>query len=212
MSDNKTRDGEATKRKIIKAAGKLFSEKGFNGVSIRDLANACGLSGPLILHHFKSKDGIYDAVRLALVEKYIPLFEDTADEEEDLPVFIEKVIRGTFEFHRENPMAMRLISWDRLNGHRKIWPKVEEFERRFTSRVQKAMDKGEISNNFSAKYFGIMIGGMVHLWWEKHELTMHEKLGKKFNADEAMKIDEAYIQQILLFVKNSLKIKGNISK
>lgn len=206
MSDNKTRDGDVTKKKIIKTAGKLFSEKGFNGVSIRNLADACGLSGPLILHHFKSKDGIYDAVRLALIEKYIPLFENPADEEADLPVFIEKVVRAAFEFHRENPMAMRLMSWDRLNGHRKPWPKTEEFERMFAWRVQKAMDDGEVNNNFSAKYFGIMIGGMIHLWWEEHDIILKGSPGNILDADAVLKIDEEYMRQILLFVNNSLKI------
>ncbi len=206
MNNTKTRDGEATKQLIIKTACKLFSQKGFNGVSIRDLANACGLSGPLILHHFKNKDGVYDAVRLSLIEKYIPLFEDNYNDKDDLFHFIESVVRGAFAFHRENPIALRLMSWDRLNGLRKPWPKTEVFERMFTERLQKAMDNGEIKTNFSAKYFGIMIGGTIHLWWEKHSYIMNELLDGKHDKSAVLKIDEEYLQQILLFVKNCLKI------
>ncbi len=206
MNNTKTRDGEATKQMIIKTAGKLFSEKGFNGVSIRDLANACNLSGPLILHHFKSKDGIYDTVRLALIEKYIPLFENHYNDKDNLFSFIENVVRGAFAFHRENPIALRLMNWDRLNGMRKPWPKTEAFERMFTERLQKAMDTGEIKSDFSAKYFGIMIGGMVHLWWEKHDHIMNECLSGKHNESAVLKTDEEYLQQILLFVRNSLRI------
>ena len=174
-------------------------------MSIRDLGNACGLSGPLILHHFKSKDGVYDAVRLALIKKYIPLFAKPADDKDDLFCFIENVVRGAFAFHRENPIALRLISWDRLNGLRKPWPKTEEFERVFTERLQRAMDAGEVKNNFSARYFGIMIGGMIHLWWEKHEYIISEYLGDNLDTANIQTADEKYIQQILQFVKNSLK-------
>ena len=205
MSNTRVRDGEATKKKIIKTAQKLFSEKGFNGVSIRDLANACGMSGALILHHFKNKDGIYDAVRLALIEKYVPLFKNHFDDEPDLFKFIEKVVRGAFAFHCENPIAIRLMNWDRLNGFSKPWPKTEEFHNMFVERLQKAMDAGEINNNFSADYFGIMIGGMLHLWTEDRDCIMHDCLGENYDKAEAEKADEEYIQQILLFVKKCLK-------
>lgn len=206
MSNTKIRDGEATKKKIIKKAEKLFSQKGFNGVSIRDLANACGMSGALILHHFKSKDGIYDAVRLALIKEYIPLFENTTDYEDDLFSFIENVIRGAFTFHRKNPIALRLMNWDRLNGLRSPWPKSEEFHQMFTGRLQKAMDNGKISSSFSADYFGIMIGGMIHLWTEEHDCIIQDRLEKNYTKAAVEKIDEEYIQHILLFVKRCLKI------
>ena len=205
MSNTRIRDGEATKKKIIKTAEKLFSKRGFNGVSIRDLANACGMSGALILHHFKNKDGIYEAVRLALIEKYVPRFKNHFDDEPDLFKFIEKIVRGAFAFHKENPIAIRLMNWDRLNGFTKPWPKTEEFHNMFVERVQKAMDAGEINNNFSADYFGIMIGGMLHLWTENRDCIMHDCLGENYGKAEAEKADEEYIQQILLFVEKCLK-------
>jgi TetR/AcrR family transcriptional regulator len=206
MIKSKVRDGEATKKKIIKTAEKLFSKKGFNGVSIRDLANKCGLSGPLILHHFKSKDGLYDAVRLSLIEDYIPFFENRPDETEDLFCFIEDVVRGIFDFHYKNPIALRLMNWDRLNGFNTPWPKTEEFHRIFTERLRKAMDTGEIGSEFSADYFAIMICGMSHFWTEKRDFMMRDKLGDKYNQAAVEKADEEYIQHILLFAKKSLNL------
>jgi TetR/AcrR family transcriptional regulator len=210
MEDNKNnkiriRDGEATKKKIIKTAEKLFSRKGFNGVSIRDLAKACNMSGPLILHHFGSKEGIYDAVRLELIKEYVPFFEDIEKEEKGLFDFIENIVRGTFEFHRKNPISLRLMNWDRLDGSKKRWPKTEEFKRIFVERIQKGIDNGEITGGFSAKNFGLMIGGMIHLWWEERQDILHRRLGNKYTAEEALKADEEYIQQILWLIKNSLR-------
>jgi TetR/AcrR family transcriptional regulator len=200
--NNRVRDGEATKNKIIKVAERIFAEKGFNGTSIRDLANACGTSGPLILHHFKSKEGIYDAVRLALVEDYAPLFENVVNDNASLVQFIEQTVRGIFIFHRENPIALRLMNWDRLNGFDKPWPKCEEFRKMFVNRIQKAMEDGEINKEFSAHFLGIMIGGMVHLWWEEHDNIMQKYLDNPSDKKAVMEIDEKYIKQILNFVKN----------
>jgi TetR/AcrR family transcriptional regulator len=199
--NNRVRDGEATKKRIIKVAEKIFSEKGFNGTSIRDLANASGFSGPLILHHFKNKEGLYDAVRLALVKDYAPLFEDVGTCKEGLFEFIECIVRGVFEFHRDNPTVLRLMNWDRLNGFKKPWPKCEEFRKIFVEHIQKAMDEGEINSNFSAHFLGVMIGGMAHLWWEDHDNIMSRYIDDISDEKKAMGIDEKYVQQILAFVK-----------
>ncbi|MDD5729159.1 MAG: TetR/AcrR family transcriptional regulator [Victivallales bacterium] len=205
VSKNRIRNGEATRKKILKQAEKLFARKGYNGVSIRELAGACKMSGPLILHHFGSKQGIYDAVRLNLIKEYIPFFKNLEHEEKDFPVFFEDILREMFSFHRKNPVVLRLMNWDRLEGNKQSWPKAEEFKRIFTERIRKAVAAGEIDGGFSPRYFSLMLGGMVHLWWEEHDLLLQETLGGKCTAEDALKIDEQYIQQILLFLRKSLK-------
>ena len=47
--------------RIRDAALRLFAERGIDGASIRDIANAAGVSGGLVRHHFGSKEGLRDA-------------------------------------------------------------------------------------------------------------------------------------------------------
>ena len=47
--------------RIRDAALHLFAERGIDGASIRDIANAAGVSGGLVRHHFGSKEGLRDA-------------------------------------------------------------------------------------------------------------------------------------------------------
>ncbi|MFV9455338.1 TetR/AcrR family transcriptional regulator [Rhodococcus sp. NM-2] len=47
---------------IREAALGLFADRGVAGVSIRDVAAAAGVSSSLVMHHFKSKDGLKAAV------------------------------------------------------------------------------------------------------------------------------------------------------
>jgi len=49
-----------TKLKIIKTATDLFTSKGFNDVTIRDICEAGSISIGSFYHHFKSKDEIID--------------------------------------------------------------------------------------------------------------------------------------------------------
>lgn len=48
--------------RLIKVAMGLFAERGFDGVTVRDLSTAAGVSVGLINHHFGSKEGLREAV------------------------------------------------------------------------------------------------------------------------------------------------------
>lgn len=45
---------------IIEIATRLFSERGYPAISIRDIAAACEVNIPSIYHYFKDKDDLYD--------------------------------------------------------------------------------------------------------------------------------------------------------
>jgi AcrR family transcriptional regulator len=45
-----------TKTLILKAAGKLFAQKGFFGVSMKEIAQEVNISKAALYHHFESKD------------------------------------------------------------------------------------------------------------------------------------------------------------
>ncbi len=47
---------------IVAAAGALVAERGFWGMSVQDVADACGLTVAGLLHHVGSKDGLLLAV------------------------------------------------------------------------------------------------------------------------------------------------------
>lgn len=51
-----------TRRSILAAAGELFTSRGFDAVSLRDIASVAGLSHPGLLKHFASKDALLNAV------------------------------------------------------------------------------------------------------------------------------------------------------
>lgn len=53
---------ENTKETIIYQALTLFSKKGYEGVSMRDIANAVGIKASSLYNHFKSKQDIFDSI------------------------------------------------------------------------------------------------------------------------------------------------------
>lgn len=52
---------EERREQILDAAMKVFSEKGFAGASVRDIAGSIGVTEGLIYHYFESKDQLMNA-------------------------------------------------------------------------------------------------------------------------------------------------------
>ena len=52
----------ATAERILKVASRMFAEKGFANVSVRDLCRETGTTAPVIYYYFGSKKGLFDAV------------------------------------------------------------------------------------------------------------------------------------------------------
>jgi len=48
-----------TKTRIFRVAAHLFAEKGYNGVSMREISEHAGMSKPTIYYYFGSKEGLY---------------------------------------------------------------------------------------------------------------------------------------------------------
>jgi len=71
----KNNSGSDTKRKIFQVSAKLFAEKGYNGVSMREISENSGVTKPTIYYYFKNKEGIYKA----LVEKGLFDAEDAME-------------------------------------------------------------------------------------------------------------------------------------
>jgi AcrR family transcriptional regulator len=69
---------QATRERILDAAEQLFAERGYHGVSIRDVTGAAEVDVALVAYHFGNKHGLLDAV-LAGGTRRPPRLEDIID-------------------------------------------------------------------------------------------------------------------------------------
>jgi AcrR family transcriptional regulator len=53
---------------LLKAAARLFAERGFAGVSMEDLGAAAGVSGPAVYRHFSGKQAVLAALLIGVSE------------------------------------------------------------------------------------------------------------------------------------------------
>ena len=69
MCPNQTSGGETTRQAIIEASYRLFTEQGYHGTSMRDIAAQAGITAGSIYNHFTDKEQIIQSVIL----KYHPI-------------------------------------------------------------------------------------------------------------------------------------------
>jgi AcrR family transcriptional regulator len=56
------RDSESSREKLLASAERLFADRGFDGVSVRDIANAAGVNSALVGYYFRGKEGLLSEV------------------------------------------------------------------------------------------------------------------------------------------------------
>ena len=53
---------ETSREKLIASAERLFADRGFDGVSVRDIAKAAGVNSALVGYYFRGKEGLLSEV------------------------------------------------------------------------------------------------------------------------------------------------------
>lgn len=96
---------EDTKQKILDKALELFSQRGYDAVSVGEIAKAVGIKAPSLYNHFPGKQAIFDAI----VESAAAQYEADTDKidihvqnaQRDIPAFTEITAEALFEKVRQ---------------------------------------------------------------------------------------------------------------
>lgn len=100
------------RQQLLRLAAGLMAERGFHGVSVNDLAEAAGVSGPAIYRHFPSKQGILADMLVDISNRLLVEGRRRVDAAEDPPSAIESLIAGHVEFALTEPDLIRVQERD----------------------------------------------------------------------------------------------------
>lgn len=109
------------RERILKAAASAFSQRGFHGVTIRDLAQQANVNLAAINYHFRTKEELYAAVIDTALAQWLAETVAIDDLPEDIPLdvvirlLISALVAPVIE-REDGPLLPRLIAWDLLQG------------------------------------------------------------------------------------------------
>ena len=105
----------SVKQTIIDKALELFSAKGYEGVSVLELAEAAGITKPTLYYYFGSKEGVFEAVSEFHYAKLNALVSGNAvyrpkpkSYHEDIFPVLTKLTAAYFSFARANEAFYRM--------------------------------------------------------------------------------------------------------
>lgn len=111
---------EDRRASIVDAACRLFSDKGFRGVTTRELAAAVGVTEPVLYEHFRTKRELYSALieskageGFEALQRIHDKYEAAAD---DLG-FFQSLADSILEWYGQDPAFVRLLLFSSLEGH-----------------------------------------------------------------------------------------------
>ena len=97
---HEAQEGSATRRRILRIALSLMSQRGVDGTSMRDLASAAGLNVASLYHYFPSKRELLEAVLVEHgfmpVQAPVPV-EGAPEEEATLAQMLADILVSMFE-------------------------------------------------------------------------------------------------------------------
>jgi TetR/AcrR family transcriptional regulator len=101
---------------ILKAAIRLFSENGFDGVSMRSVAEIAGVSKANIYHHFASKEALYLAIMQESAQKLSVLVDNLEEGDGDFEQRLRVFAQGHLDHLFGNASTLRLILREVFSG------------------------------------------------------------------------------------------------
>jgi len=94
-------------QRLLDCALALFSQRGYDAVSVREIVEAAGVTKPTLYHYFSSKQGLLNA----LVEREAGLLlasvRSAVDYQGDLVLTLERTVRAYFEFAQKHHVFYR---------------------------------------------------------------------------------------------------------
>ena len=156
---------------ILNTSAKLFSQQGYNGVSIRDIANACGMTNAALYYHFKNKEDLFLAMLERDHEKVIAALGEVAhspgDLRADLKLLVARYVGITCQ-QRQSFQTLRrdLKNIEDVRAHRIFGEMRSDMMRPLEERMATAQADGEVRAGDARLYARLLYGMVMALTYE----------------------------------------------
>ncbi|MBS1614016.1 MAG: TetR family transcriptional regulator [Bacteroidetes bacterium] len=175
----------STKQNIRQTAEKLFRERGYAAIGMRELAKEVGIEAPSIYNHYKGKDDILREICFEIADKFFAAFEEAEKTDEKPSKKIKAVIKAHINVIAENIEASEVFfqEWmfleePNLSKFKKLR---HEYEQLFRDVVEKGIKRGDFKKG-NSKLVVFTIFSALNATYDLYKST--ERLTQEEIAEE----------------------------
>lgn len=174
-----TTRGLRTRRKILDAALKVFSERTYYDASIVKITEAAGVAQGTFYLYFESKEQIFHEVVRDLNNQARAAMSEGAAQGKTRAKKERGGFRGYFEFVANNPAVYRIIRQAEMVAPEILKEHYEKISLGYTSQLRSAMDAGQITSGDPEVISWILMGigeiiGARWVLWEEQKAVPDE--------------------------------------
>jgi AcrR family transcriptional regulator len=114
----KTATGKSMREEILKLSIPLFAKTGYDGVSMRDVAVAVGLTPAALYYHFSDKEQLYVEVVGYAFREVTSVLKDAIESAPTPLAQLESIIDVATKMLAKNRSLVRLMQWVKLDSDR----------------------------------------------------------------------------------------------
>ena len=163
-------------KEITEVALELISEKGIQGLTIKNLAKKIGITEPAIYRHYDSKIDILIAVLDLFKQNTEQLFENELNHEGKAIDKIEHLFSRHFASFSATPSLVSIIFSEEIFRNEpvliaKIAEVIDKNDKILTTIIVNGQRTGEIRTDIEAKYLSTVIMGTLRLFVKKWQFS-----------------------------------------
>jgi len=141
--DGRRARGEATRKRLMESAERVFAEWGFAAARVDEIARQAGINKRMLYLYYGDKEGIYRAVVAQNLQRLLQEVELVATDDWDDPVAqVAETIRRYFYFLVHHDALIRLLQLEMLNGGKGTGMAFEAWTSIGLNRLDGILEKG----------------------------------------------------------------------
>lgn len=150
---------------ILKSATRLFATKGFDGTSLKDIAELVGIRKPSLLYHFSSKEKLRLAVLARLLDRWNDILPKLLMAAAGGDARFESVMEEVMSFFAADPDRARLLMREILDRPEDMRRRLETYVRPWVTVVgdyiKKGQQTGEVHQHVDPEAYILQVINMV---------------------------------------------------
>ncbi|MFE7226396.1 TetR/AcrR family transcriptional regulator [Nocardioides sp. NPDC057577] len=158
-----SRDAERTRSELIEVATEVFSEQGYSGARVDEIAERTRTTKRMIYYYFGGKEGLFLAVLEAAYRRIRELEQSLHAGDLEPVDAIRRIAELTFDHHVNHPDFIRLVSVENIHRGRHM-EKVEslrELGAPAASVLEEVLARGRASGDLRADVDAVDVHMMI---------------------------------------------------